>query len=45
MFWYDHLGGNETMTPPPHSRWTPGGELMQLTKLDDYTIRYEFAAP
>ena len=45
MFWYDHIVGNETLTPQPHSRWTPGGELMKLTQVDDYTIRYEFAAP
>lgn len=45
MFWYDHIVGNETLTPQPHSRWTPGGELMKLTQVDEYTIRYEFAAP
>ena len=32
MFWYDHIVGNETLTPQPHSRWTRGGELEQSTK-------------
>ena len=45
MWWYDNITLNETLTPNPHTRWTPGGELMKLTQLDDYTIRYEFAAP
>ena len=45
MFWYDHILQNETLTASPALRWKPGGELMKLTQLDDYTIRYEFAAP
>ena len=45
MFWYDHILNNETLTPTQPLRWKPGGELMKLTQLDDYTIRYEFAAP
>ena len=45
MWWYNNITLNETLTPPPHSRWTPGGERMKLTQVDDNTIRYEFAAP
>ena len=45
MWWYNNVTLNETLTPSPHSRWMPGGELMQLTQVDDNTIRYEFAAP
>ena len=32
-------------TPEPRGRYTPGGELMQAQKLDQYTVRYTFAEP
>ena len=30
---------------PGNARWRPGGELPVITKIDDFTIHYKFAAP
>ena len=46
MFWYEDVLLNKELNPagvPP--KWAPGGETMKLTKLDDYTIRYDFKVP
>lgn len=46
MFWYEDMLLNEELSPSgPATRWKPGGEVMKLTKLDNYSIRYDFAVP
>ena len=37
--------GNTEITPVPHMAFRWGGELMQLTIIDDYTFKLSFAAP
>src|SRR5579885_1395131 len=44
-FWYeDHLN-NKDITPAPDPGFTVGGKMMGFTKIDDYSFRFEFAAP
>ena len=48
LFFYDAILNDEVVsgfTPEPRGRYTPGGELMQAQKLDQYTVRYTFAEP
>ena len=45
MFWYEDYLGNDEINPVKPKRWSPGGELMTVEKLDDLTVRYRFAAP
>ena len=44
-FWYEDVVGNDDLTPVKPKFWSPGGELMKMEKIDDYTIRLGFAAP
>ncbi len=44
-WWTDytmHEAFNPEMTPP--SQWAPGGEAMEVVKVDDWTVEYRFAA-
>ncbi len=44
-FWYeDHLT-NPEITPMPNRNLRPGGELFELTIIDDYTFKLNFAVP
>jgi len=45
MFWYQDVAQNKDLVPTPNILWTPGGQLWKQTKVDDVTLRYEFAAP
>jgi len=45
MFWYEDIVLNDELTPVEPRQWSPGGELMELEKLDDYTVKARFAAP
>lgn len=45
IFWYEAEFGNEYIMPSPPARWAPGGEPMQMEKIDDYTVHFTFAAP
>src|SRR5262249_20082132 len=45
VFWYEDVLQNKELTPTPSTQLTVGGSLMSLVKLDDYTIRFEFAVP
>lgn len=47
MFWWEDVQLNEDLFPSGPSRrdWYAGGERMNLVKVDDYTIRMEFAVP
>jgi peptide/nickel transport system substrate-binding protein len=42
MFLYDDVWLNDELTPVKPFRWSWDGELMTITKLDDYTIRFSF---
>ncbi len=45
MFWWEDIMLNEELTPSLRDTWVPGGEVMKLEKVDDYTLRFEFAVP
>ncbi len=45
LFWYNDIALNEELTPVKLSVWMVGGEMFEMVKVDDYTIRMEFAAP
>ncbi len=45
LFWYEDIILNDELTPVKPGDWSPGGELMKMEKLDDYTIRLRFAKP
>jgi len=46
MFWWKDMILNDELTPvKPTVWWGPGGELMKVEKVDDYTVRFHFAVP
>ncbi|MBT3604959.1 MAG: hypothetical protein HN521_18010, partial [Candidatus Latescibacteria bacterium] len=45
VFWYDHVLRNAELTPVVPRDFKRGGEVMQLEKLDDYTVRFHFKEP
>jgi peptide/nickel transport system substrate-binding protein len=45
LFWYDDILLDDQITPAKPSAWNPGGKLVRLSKIDDYTIRLDFADP
>lgn len=45
MFWYEDVLLNEELTPVVGVAWKADGEVMELEKVDDYTVRAKFAAP
>ncbi|TDE08634.1 ABC transporter substrate-binding protein [Jiangella asiatica] len=45
MFWYESVLMNETLTPSVPGWLTAGGEPVTVTKVDDHTVRFDFAAP
>jgi len=45
LFWYEDVILNDELTPVKPKRWSPGGKLMKMEKIDDYTVRLHFAAP
>lgn len=45
MFWWEDVILNDELTPTKPLIWTPGGELMRVEKLDDYTVRLSFSVP
>ncbi len=44
MFWYEDVLLNEALTPSIPALWRPGDEVVRIEKIDDYTVRYQFAA-
>ncbi len=44
MFWYEDIILNDELTPVKPIHWSPGGELMKVVKLDEYTVQFNFAA-
>ena len=45
MFWYEDILQNKDLTPTLPVIYAPGGTLMKLTKVDDLTLKVEFANP
>ena len=43
LFWYEDVLLNETLTPSISATWRPGGEVVRIEKIDDLTVRYQFA--
>ncbi len=45
MFWYEDVLLNDELTPVKPIAWSPGGELVQIEKIDDYAVRLQFQSP
>jgi len=45
MFWWEDVTLNKDLNPILWTGWCPGGKPMKVEKIDDYTVRFEFAAP
>ena len=45
VFWYEDVLRNPELSPAIHPAFKHGGKLMQLEKLDAYTIRVSFSEP
>ncbi len=45
LFTWNDIVLNETLTPATPSFWTPGGEVAELVKLDDYSVQLSFQVP
>lgn len=45
LFKWQEVDGNEELTPSFSSFWSPGGERVQFTKVDDMTVKMKFAVP
>jgi peptide/nickel transport system substrate-binding protein len=44
-FWYNDLLQNPELTPNISDSFKPGGELMGLNVIDDYTVEFTFSTP
>ncbi len=45
LFWWNDMALNENVPVDPPGGTVIGGEPMQLEKIDDYTLKFTFAAP
>ena len=45
LFWWEDVILNDDLTPVKPRTWAPGGKLMTVEKMDEYTIRLRFAIP
>jgi peptide/nickel transport system substrate-binding protein len=45
LFRYEDVWLNTDLTPMVHERHRPGGEIMELVRIDDYTFQLKFAVP
>lgn len=45
MFWYEDWLLHEEVTPVIDPSWIAGGEVVKVTAIDDYTIRFEYTEP
>ena len=45
LFWYEDMLLETDITKAVPSAYKPGGEVFKMVKVDDYTVRWEFAAP
>jgi len=44
LFWYEDILLNDELTPVKPADWSPGGELMKVKKINDYTVQFNFKA-
>ena len=44
VFWYEDILQHEEVMPRVSATWKPGGELLVLSKIDDTTVQFDFAA-
>ncbi len=45
LFWWEDVILNDELTPVKPTKWMAGGELMEVEKVDDYTVKFHFAVP
>jgi len=45
MFWYEDIILNDKLTPVKPKNLSPGGELVRIRKINDWTVQLKFAAP
>ncbi|TET08843.1 ABC transporter substrate-binding protein [Candidatus Aerophobetes bacterium] len=45
FFWWEDVILNKELTPAIPMSFTPGGEPWEIEVIDDYTVRFSFAAP
>lgn len=45
VFWYEANANNREVSPAPPSWMVAGGEIGVVEALDDYTVKFSFAAP
>ncbi|GAF95170.1 unnamed protein product, partial [marine sediment metagenome] len=43
LFWFEDIFLNDELNPVKSQLWSPGGEMAKVKKIDDYTVRYQFA--
>ena len=45
LFWYEDVLLDSDLTPVVNMEYRPGGNLVKLEKIDDWTIRFRFVEP
>ncbi len=45
LFYWEGVILNDEITPVKPKQWMPGGELMRMEKVDDYTVSLHFSIP
>ncbi len=45
MFWYEDILLNKELTPMIPAYWQVEGEVVQVNKIDDYTVEFSFPKP
>ncbi|NLG98409.1 MAG: ABC transporter substrate-binding protein [Chloroflexi bacterium] len=45
MFFFEDTQFDKDLSPTLATQWQPGGEPMVVTKVDDYTVKFDFAVP
>jgi peptide/nickel transport system substrate-binding protein len=45
LFYFEDMQFDKDYAPSTSRYWTPGGEVMGVTKVDDFTVQFDFAMP
>ncbi len=45
LFWYEDILLNTDLTPSVGLNWRSGGEIVEVAKVDDFTVEFRFAQP
>lgn len=45
IFYFEDWQFDKDLSPTLATQWQPGGVPMKVTKMDEYTVRFEFAVP